>query len=76
MPDIVDLAQYQEQVILERAFSDATLRGRGPVARGACLWCEEPLAPGLRWCDADCRSDWEKYRDDVNSPRNILVLGD
>lgn len=27
---------------------------------GHCLWCDKPLEPGLRWCDADCRDDWER----------------
>lgn len=27
---------------------------------GACLFCAEPLAPPRRWCDADCRGDWER----------------
>jgi len=27
----------------------------GPVATGFCLHCEEPLADGRRWCNADCR---------------------
>ena len=35
-------------------------RASGPQPTGACLWCGAPLAPPLRWCDADCRDDWEK----------------
>lgn len=31
----------------------------GPPAIGACHYCSEPLAPGLRWCDADCERGWE-----------------
>jgi len=30
---------------------------------GKCLCCEEPLAPPLRWCDSDCRDDWQIERD-------------
>jgi hypothetical protein len=32
----------------------------GPAATGECLFCEYPLAEGMRWCDANCRSDWER----------------
>ena len=27
---------------------------------GYCLNCGNPdILPGMRWCDVDCRSDWE-----------------
>ncbi len=32
----------------------------GPVANGFCHYCSSPTAPGLRWCDALCRDDYEK----------------
>ena len=31
-----------------------------PKASGYCLYCEDPVPPGSRWCDTDCRNDWEK----------------
>lgn len=27
------------------------------AANGLCHWCDEPVATGLRYCDADCRDD-------------------
>lgn len=33
---------------------------RGPSPTGRCLWCGEPADDGRRWCDADCRDDWER----------------
>jgi len=27
---------------------------------GACYWCGEPLPPPHRWCDAECRDEWER----------------
>lgn len=27
---------------------------------GYCLFCGEPVPPGRRWCDADCRDEWER----------------
>lgn len=32
----------------------------GPAATGSCLWCDEPVASGVRWCSSDCRDDWER----------------
>lgn len=29
------------------------------AATGFCLFCDEPLAPERRWCDAQCRDDWQ-----------------
>jgi len=29
---------------------------------GECLNCYEPVGLGMRWCDSDCRIDWEKRR--------------
>lgn len=33
----------------------------GPPATGVCHWCEEPVGPSLRYCDADCRDDHARY---------------
>lgn len=55
--DDADRAQIEverEQARLMRARHPA-----GPAATGACLWCEEPLPDGRRWCDAACRNAWE-----------------
>ncbi|MDN2678480.1 hypothetical protein [Janthinobacterium sp. SUN033] len=30
------------------------------VAQGCCHYCDEPLAPALLFCDADCRDDYDK----------------
>jgi hypothetical protein len=56
--DNSDLATQQEQVFLAAAMSHR--KPEGPIACGHCLNCEEPLPRGARWCDADCRTDWEK----------------
>lgn len=54
---------------IEELFRDHALRQRkpeGPPSAGitACLFCGNPFtdeeqAIGKRWCDADCRDDWE-----------------
>lgn len=41
---------------------DIALRERkptGPDFIGRCHNCDAPLDPPHRWCDADCRNDWE-----------------
>lgn len=27
---------------------------------GQCHWCSESVAPGHKFCDADCRDAWDK----------------
>lgn len=34
----------------------------GPVATGQCLCCLEPVTAGRRWCNAECRDEWEATR--------------
>ncbi len=32
----------------------------GPAATGHCLYCDELLEDGKRWCSVECREGWEK----------------
>lgn len=58
MPDEFDRASALEQT--ERAACVAAQRARpGMKAGGLCHWCAEPVAPGLLFCDAGCRDDYE-----------------
>ena len=48
-----------------RMEQEAELLRRRPRApdlpyTGQCYWCGETLPPPRRWCDADCRDDWER----------------
>lgn len=47
------LAREMEAILKRRAEA-------GPAPTGFCLWCGAKLAHPLRWCDADCRDDWER----------------
>lgn len=48
-------------IFAEVARGLAAVRGRPAlVAHGACHYCDEPLAPGLPFCNVDCRDDYEK----------------
>lgn len=57
--DLSDLATQQEQIFREAALT--TRKPHGPQPCGYCLNCEAPLGPGKRWCDTDCRTDWERH---------------
>ena len=58
MPDELDLASDREE--LARASALVTSRkAAGPTPTGRCLYCGERLPAPMRWCDADCRNEWE-----------------
>lgn len=59
--DPVDRASVEEQRNLERAIEAARSREVRILAfTGRCYNCDERLGPGHRFCDADCRDDFEK----------------
>jgi predicted nucleic acid-binding Zn ribbon protein len=52
--DAADLTQ-------EQALTAALRRRHATLpAVGACYSCAEPVDDGRRFCDADCRQDWER----------------
>jgi hypothetical protein len=57
MPDEIDRQIERDQLLL-----DAQIAVRKPVehSNGRCFNCDEPLLPGVAYCDADCRADHEK----------------
>lgn len=57
MADFADLGADREE--MDRALALKVRAPDGPAATGECLCCGETLADGLRWCDADCRDDWQ-----------------
>lgn len=38
----------------------ASKKPPGPAATGFCLYCDEPVMEGDRWCSADHRDAWQK----------------
>ena len=61
MTDLADLAREREELI--RAAALAERKPEGPMATGYCLECGHPFPAhrdGRRWCNAECRDDWEK----------------
>ncbi len=54
-----DIASETEQLL-----RDDALRARRPEApayTGRCFWCDAPVAAPRRWCDAECRDEWERF---------------
>jgi hypothetical protein len=46
---------------IERSQAEAQRQRKpeGPRYTGRCANCDAVVTPGLRWCDAICRDDWE-----------------
>lgn len=60
MADIIDDANATADLFLALALRKT--QQCAPVAKGIgmCLHCATVLADDRRWCDAQCRDDWEK----------------
>lgn len=53
-----DLAEHEREIAI------ASASAAGPVAKptGHCLNCSARLRKDRRWCNAECREDWEARR--------------
>ena len=61
MADFGDMASERQAELEAQAL--ANRMPEGPKATGHCLECGHPFAvhkDGRRWCNAECRDDWEK----------------
>ena len=59
MADEIDKACESEEMYRAAHLSHRK-KTTSAVATGGCLNClAEGLSPGQRWCDADCRDDYE-----------------
>jgi hypothetical protein len=56
--DISDQATEREEQ--ERARSLSARKPEGPAATGFCHHCGAQVPFALRWCDEDCRNDWQR----------------
>lgn len=59
MADLADDANNQAEMLL-----NVQLKARmkeGPKAKGKCLNCEKKLPRGVRWCDAECRDEHQRF---------------
>lgn len=61
MSDEIDRANDLAQTHLELAIA-AARSGPELAATGACLYCDEPLEGGRRFCDAEHRDAYDQER--------------
>lgn len=61
MADEADLTAEREQYNYELSLKKSR-KPEGPKPTGFCLFCEEPLPDGARWCDVDCARDYERLQ--------------
>lgn len=54
----LDIEELCGLVLTDAALS--VCKPAGPVATGCCLNCGQPVESPRRWCDADCRDQWER----------------
>ena len=59
LADVSDQATKNEELFLNLALQNKKPEGPNPV--GYCLTCgpDVPLPHPQRWCDAECREDWD-----------------
>lgn len=57
MADEADMAG--DRMEWEEALRRRAVHKADAVFTGHCHYCHEPLQEPMRWCNGDCRSDWE-----------------
>lgn len=58
-----DIDRAQEREMLDRDLAIAAARRAALPATGHCYNCEASVPPGVSFCDADCRADYERQAD-------------
>ena len=58
MSDNLDIASDREE--LARSMAQTLRKPTGPAPMGACFYCAASVRDGVRWCDSDCRDEWER----------------
>lgn len=59
MSDFADLASEREELDRDLALKAAHKHAPALPATGHCHNCEAMLPEGLRFCDCDCRNDYD-----------------
>jgi hypothetical protein len=62
MSDDVDVANDMIQAEMEIRIKQAQKKRVNIFSNdtGKCLWCDEKVVDGRRWCSAECVKQWEK----------------
>jgi hypothetical protein len=57
--DEIDRAQERTDQFIANALHQRALAPVLPEPTGYCFNCQEPVHVGERYCDCDCRDDWQ-----------------
>jgi len=68
--DLNDLASEFEQARIQERIESR--KDNGPPPCGECHYCGEPLNDGRRFCDAECRDDWQRDMDALRRNRGTM----
>lgn len=60
--DIERDQEFEERMLSKRIKASSTAQPEAEAV-GKCLNCGQRLRHKLRWCDEDCRDDWQYRRD-------------
>lgn len=58
--DIADQCDLQNEIVLAYDIANSR-KPEGPPANGTCHFCLEPVGVGMRFCDIDCATDFERF---------------
>lgn len=59
--DVLDKADEAQEAFMREALSRVGRPLQQVAGIGMCLNCGAEVQGDGRWCDADCRDDWEKH---------------
>ena len=59
--NIDDDATATEELFNRVAIYNARVKAKKLTATGRCLWCEESVDGGRKFCDSDCSADFDKH---------------
>ncbi|WP_335899796.1 DUF2116 family Zn-ribbon domain-containing protein [Shewanella algae] len=62
MSNDADEAQRVSELFDSLAIAQARKPAQTAASTGRCLYCSTPVAAEARFCDADCRDDFERLQ--------------
>lgn len=63
--DEIDRAQERTEQFMNHSLGKLAATPALPAPTGACFNCQASVSDGERYCDSDCRDDWQhrqKYK--------------